>query len=74
MKKILKIFGLIGIVAICASACNKKCTCTTTGIPEYEGTITYEQPNSKKACKAYEDSQNNTLSTIGGQVACVYEK
>ena len=74
MKNILRIFGFIGIVAILSCSCNKKCTCTTTGVPEYEGPITYEQPNSKKACQAYEDSQNETLNAIGGKVACVYEK
>lgn len=74
MKNILKIASFIGILAICACSCNKKCTCTTSGIPEYEGTITYEQPNSKKACKAYEDSQNEALNAIGGTVTCVYEK
>ncbi len=74
MKNILKIVGLIAIIAVGASSCNKKCTCTTTGIPEYEGTISYEQPKSKNACKAYETSQNEALNAIGGQVACVYEK
>ena len=74
MKNILKIVGLIAIIAIGANSCNKKCTCTTTGVPAYEGAITYEQPNSKKACKAYESSQKEALSAIGGDIACVYEK
>ena len=74
MKNILKIVALFAIIVLAASSCNKKCTCTTTGIPEYEGTITYDHPNSKKACKAYETNQNEALNAIGGQVACVYEK
>lgn len=74
MKQFLRLACIIGIVAVCSCSCNKKCVCTTTGIPEYEGTIPYEKPNSKKACKAYEDSQNEVLNAIGGQVACVYEK
>jgi hypothetical protein len=73
MKSFLKLLGLISIITVCTCACNKKCSCTTTGIPEYEGTIVYEQPNSKKACKVYQDNQNNILSPIGGQVTCVYE-
>ena len=74
MKNILKIAGFIVIIAFGASACNKKCTCTTTGIPEYEDVITYGEPSSKKACKAYEDNQNEILKNIGGQVTCIYEK
>lgn len=74
MKNILKVVGLIGILAIGTCSCNKKCTCTTTGVPEFEGEIVYEAPNSKKACKAYQDSQNEAVNPIGGQVTCIYEK
>lgn len=73
MKKLLKLACIIGIIAVCSCSCNKKCTCTTTGIPEYEGEIVYEEPNSKKACEAYQDNQNERINAIGGQVTCVYE-
>ena len=73
MQVFLKVFCFIGILALCTCSCNKKCTCTTSGVPQYEGEIVYDHPNSKKACQNYQKRQNESLNAIGGTVTCVYK-